>query len=98
MIFLVFNLLFVPAFAPFFPPFCCPEEGADPESIEKVALQVLSIRLPVNRTTLDNMIMQIKDSLSNLTNIEEIVNQTSQHIGKAKELLDKAKEAKYVPS
>ncbi|XP_070766889.1 laminin subunit beta-1 [Enoplosus armatus] len=70
------------------------EEGADPESIEKVALQVLSISLPVNRTTLDKMVMQIKDRISNLTNIEGIVNQTSQHISKAKELLDKAKDAK----
>lgn len=73
-----------------------PEEGGDPESIEKVALQVLMIKLPVNRTTLDKMIMQIKDSLSNLTNIEGIVNKTSQHISKAKELLEKAKDAKYV--
>lgn len=70
------------------------EEGADPESIEKVALQVLSIRLPVNRTALDKMVMQIKDGLTNLTNVEGIVNETSQHISKAKELLDKAKEAK----
>lgn len=70
------------------------EEGGDPESIEKVALQVLMIKLPVNRTTLDKMIMQIKDSLSNLTNIEGIVNKTSQHISKAKELLEKAKDAK----
>uniref|UniRef100_A0A665WE32 Laminin subunit beta-2-like n=1 Tax=Echeneis naucrates TaxID=173247 RepID=A0A665WE32_ECHNA len=56
------------------------EEGADPESIEKVALQVLAITLPVNKTILDKMIMQIKDSLSNLTNIEAVINQTSQHI------------------
>uniref|UniRef100_A0A8D2ZRP9 Laminin, beta 2-like n=1 Tax=Scophthalmus maximus TaxID=52904 RepID=A0A8D2ZRP9_SCOMX len=70
------------------------EEGADPESIEKVALQVLSIALPVNRTTLDNMVMQIKDSLSNLTNVDGIVNQTMQHVAKAKELLDAAKDAK----
>uniref|UniRef100_A0A8D3C1E3 Laminin, beta 2-like n=1 Tax=Scophthalmus maximus TaxID=52904 RepID=A0A8D3C1E3_SCOMX len=68
------------------------EEGADPESIEKVALQVLSIALPVNRTTLDNMVMQIKDSLSNLTNVDGIVNQTMQHVAKAKELLDAAKD------
>uniref|UniRef100_A0A8C4HFA9 Laminin, beta 2-like n=1 Tax=Dicentrarchus labrax TaxID=13489 RepID=A0A8C4HFA9_DICLA len=79
---------------PLLRPFCCPEEGADPESIEKVALQVLSITLPINRTTLDKMIMQIKDSFSNLTNIEGIVNQTSQHISKAKELLRKANDAK----
>uniref|UniRef100_A0A665WDX1 Laminin subunit beta-2-like n=1 Tax=Echeneis naucrates TaxID=173247 RepID=A0A665WDX1_ECHNA len=69
------------------------EEGADPESIEKVALQVLAITLPVNKTILDKMIMQIKDSLSNLTNIEAVINQTSQHISKAKELLEQAKDA-----
>uniref|UniRef100_A0A665WFI8 Laminin subunit beta-2-like n=1 Tax=Echeneis naucrates TaxID=173247 RepID=A0A665WFI8_ECHNA len=69
-------------------------EGADPESIEKVALQVLAITLPVNKTILDKMIMQIKDSLSNLTNIEAVINQTSQHISKAKELLEQAKDAK----
>ncbi|XP_060930658.1 laminin subunit beta-2 [Limanda limanda] len=70
------------------------EEGADPESIEKVALQVLAIQLPFNKTTLDNMVMRIKDSLSNLTNMEDIVNQTSKHISKAKELLEEAQKAK----
>lgn len=59
-----------------------------------MALHVLSIRLPVNKTILDNMVTQIKGHLSNLTNIEDIVNQTSQHVNKAKELLEKAKEAK----
>lgn len=43
---------------------------------------------------MDKMIMQIKDSSSNLTNIEGIINQTSEYIRKAKELLDKAKDAK----
>ncbi|XP_068606555.1 laminin subunit beta-1 [Brachionichthys hirsutus] len=70
------------------------EEGADPESIEKVALQVLSISLPVNKTTLDKMIVQIKDGLSKLSNIDEVIKQTSQHISKAKELLDKAQNAR----
>ncbi|KAG7235214.1 hypothetical protein INR49_030617, partial [Caranx melampygus] len=70
------------------------EEGADPESIEKVALQVLAITLPINKTTMDQMIMEIKDSVSNLTNLGSIINETSQHISKAKELLDQANEAK----
>nr|XP_061780709.1 laminin subunit beta-2-like [Nerophis lumbriciformis]XP_061780717.1 laminin subunit beta-2-like [Nerophis lumbriciformis] len=70
------------------------EEGADPESIEKVALQVLSITLPVNRTAVDTLIMEIQDSLSNLTDIEDIVNYTSRHIEEAKQLLEQAKEAK----
>lgn len=73
----------------------CPEEGADPGSIEKVALHVLSIKLPVPRTTLEKMLTQIKDSLSNLTNIEGIMNHSLQHINKAKELLVQAKDAKY---
>ena len=54
----------------------------------------MKISLPVNRTDLDRMVMQIKDSLSNLTDIEGIVNYTSQHISKAKELLEKAQDAK----
>lgn len=61
-----------------------------------MARQVLAIQLPVNRTALDKMIMQIKDGLFNLTDIEDIVNRTSQHIDKAKELLEKARDAKYV--
>uniref|UniRef100_A0A669DIR8 Laminin, beta 2-like n=1 Tax=Oreochromis niloticus TaxID=8128 RepID=A0A669DIR8_ORENI len=70
------------------------EEGADPESIEKVAQEVLSITLPLNRTVLDKMIAQIKESLSNIGNIEGIVNQTTLHTTKVKELLDAAKQAK----
>lgn len=61
-----------------------------------MALQVLAIKLPVNQTALDAMIKQIKESLLNVTDIEGIVNQTSQHIGKAKDLLGRAKDAKYV--
>uniref|UniRef100_A0A8C6PJN2 Laminin subunit beta-1 n=1 Tax=Nothobranchius furzeri TaxID=105023 RepID=A0A8C6PJN2_NOTFU len=74
--------------------FCPPEEGADAESIEKVALQVLAISLPLNRTNLGQMIKQINNSLTNLTNVGGIVNQTSQIIRDAKELLENAKDAK----
>lgn len=74
----------------------CLEDGADPASIEKVAQQVLSIKFPVPRTTLEKMILQIKDSLSNITNVEGIVNHSSKYITKAKELLGQAKDAKYV--
>uniref|UniRef100_A0A667ZZH8 Laminin subunit beta-1 n=1 Tax=Myripristis murdjan TaxID=586833 RepID=A0A667ZZH8_9TELE len=73
---------------------CCPEEGADPESIEKVAQHVLSITLPVNRTSMDKLVKQIKESLSNLTDVEGIFNQTSQQLSKARDLLDRAKDAK----
>lgn len=69
------------------------EEGADPESIQKIAEQVLDIKLPLNRTTLDKITMQIKDSIANLSNVQGIMNQTSQLIRSAEDLLNKAKDA-----
>lgn len=72
---------------------CWAEEGADPESIQKVAEQVLNIKLPLNRTTLDKMTMQIKDSIANLSNVQGIMNKTSQLIRSAEDLLNKAKDA-----
>lgn len=57
-------------------------------------MQVMEIKLPFNRTTMDKMTMEIKDSISNLTNVEGVINQTSQLIQNAQELLEKAKEAK----
>lgn len=72
----------------------CTEEGADPESIEKVAQQVLAISMPLNRTTLDTVVQQIKDNISNLTDVQGIFNHTSQQIHRAKELLNRAKDAK----
>uniref|UniRef100_A0A4W5MC35 LAMB1/2/3/4 helical domain-containing protein n=1 Tax=Hucho hucho TaxID=62062 RepID=A0A4W5MC35_9TELE len=70
------------------------EEGADPESTEKVAQQVLGISLPVNRTTLDTVVQQIKDNISILTDVQGIFNHTSQQLHRAKELLNRAKDAK----
>ncbi|XP_072309145.1 laminin subunit beta-2-like, partial [Eucyclogobius newberryi] len=70
------------------------EEGADPESIQKVALQVLLVSLPVNRTILDFTVSQIKVSLSNVTNVEQIVNQTSENIERARSLLRRAQDAR----
>ncbi|XP_023188119.1 laminin subunit beta-2-like [Xiphophorus maculatus] len=69
------------------------EEGADPESIQKVAQQVLDIKLPINRTTVDKLINQINSSIANLTNVQDIMNQTSQLIRNAQDLMNKAKEA-----
>ncbi|XP_026854032.2 laminin subunit beta-1 isoform X1 [Electrophorus electricus] len=70
------------------------EEGADPESIEKIAQQVLAITLPINRTMLDRVIQQIKDSIANLTDVENVFNYTSEQMDKAKNLLDRAHDAK----
>uniref|UniRef100_A0A8C1T9L1 Laminin, beta 2-like n=1 Tax=Cyprinus carpio TaxID=7962 RepID=A0A8C1T9L1_CYPCA len=62
------------------------EEGADPESIEKVAQQVLAISLPVNRTVILNIIEQIKANIANLTNVEGVFNHTSEQLAKIKDL------------
>ncbi|XP_061592831.1 laminin subunit beta-2 [Cololabis saira] len=70
------------------------EEGADPESIEKVALQVLAITLPFNSSTLEKVIQQIQGSLNNLTNVDRIINETSGHINTTRELLERARDAK----
>jgi len=70
------------------------EEGADPESIEKVAQQVLAISLPVNRTVMINIVKQIKESIDNLTNVEELINHTSEQLTKVKDLLKRAQDAK----
>uniref|UniRef100_A0AAR2J5X9 Laminin, beta 2-like n=1 Tax=Pygocentrus nattereri TaxID=42514 RepID=A0AAR2J5X9_PYGNA len=69
------------------------KEGADPESIEKVAKQVLAIELPVNRTLLDRVVQQIRDNIANLTDVERIFNQTSAHLDMAKQLLNRAQNA-----
>ncbi|KAG9269610.1 laminin subunit beta-1 [Astyanax mexicanus] len=70
------------------------EEGADPQSIEKIAKQVLAIQLPVNRTVLDQVVEQIKENIANLTDVERAYNQTSEQLNKAKELLNEAQQAK----
>lgn len=72
----------------------CSEEGADPESIEKVAQQVLAITLPVNRTVVINIVQQIKDNIANLTNVEGVFNQTSEHLAKVNDLLKRAQNAR----
>ncbi|KAJ8257557.1 hypothetical protein GJAV_G00186910 [Gymnothorax javanicus] len=70
------------------------EEGADPESIEKVAQQVLAISLPVNNSMLSRLVHEIRDSIANLTDVEGIFNSTSLQLHKAKELLYNAQDAK----
>uniref|UniRef100_A0A671QX29 Laminin subunit beta-1-like n=1 Tax=Sinocyclocheilus anshuiensis TaxID=1608454 RepID=A0A671QX29_9TELE len=69
------------------------EEGADPESIEKVAQQVLAISLPVNRTVIVNVVEQIKANIANLTNVEGVFNHTSEQLAEVRDLLKRAQDA-----
>ncbi|KAG7265982.1 LOW QUALITY PROTEIN: hypothetical protein CRUP_012642, partial [Coryphaenoides rupestris] len=70
------------------------EEGADPESIEKVSLHVLSITLPLNQTGLERMLGEMKDRLANLSDVQGVFNQSQQDIARAHDLLGRAKTAK----
>ncbi|XP_030624313.1 laminin subunit beta-2 [Chanos chanos] len=70
------------------------EEGADPDSIETIAQQVLAIKMPVNRTLVDSVVQNIRDSLTNLTNVDGIFIQTAEELAKATDLLNRAKDAK----
>ncbi|KAM5126627.1 laminin subunit beta-2-like, partial [Mantella aurantiaca] len=69
------------------------EEGADPESIELVARQVLNISLPTNPGDLANLINQITQSIGNISRIETILNITSESVNSAKHTLQQAQEA-----
>jgi len=54
----------------------------------------LAISLPVNRTVMINIVKQIKESIDNLTNVEELINHTSEQLTKVKDLLKRAQDAK----
>uniref|UniRef100_A0A8C9VHC6 Laminin, beta 2-like n=1 Tax=Scleropages formosus TaxID=113540 RepID=A0A8C9VHC6_SCLFO len=71
------------------------EEGADPESIEKVAQQVLNISFPVSSSEMAKVVQEIKDSIANLTHVDGIFNDTAVQLQRAKELLRNAQDAKY---
>ncbi|MEE6502318.1 hypothetical protein FKM82_004477 [Ascaphus truei] len=70
------------------------EEGADPESIELVARQVLNISLPVRPNDIATLLKEIKDSIANLSGVDKILNSTSESLAIAKELLNQAVTAK----
>lgn len=70
------------------------EEGADPESIELVARQVLNISLPASPGDIAALIKQITDSIGNLSEVDMILNVTSESVNAAKLLLQKAVEAR----
>uniref|UniRef100_A0A8D2LJT4 Uncharacterized protein n=1 Tax=Varanus komodoensis TaxID=61221 RepID=A0A8D2LJT4_VARKO len=72
------------------------EEGADPESIELVAQQVLNISLPSSHDQINNLIKEIRDGISQLKGVDMILNSTVRDLTHARELLVKAEQAKSV--
>ncbi|XP_053576686.1 laminin subunit beta-4 [Bombina bombina] len=70
------------------------EEGADPESIELVARQVLNISLPASSNDIATLLSKIRESIGNLSGVDMILNNTSESLETAKSLLDQATAAK----
>uniref|UniRef100_A0A8C4XFR5 Laminin subunit beta-1 n=1 Tax=Erpetoichthys calabaricus TaxID=27687 RepID=A0A8C4XFR5_ERPCA len=70
------------------------EEGADPKNIELVSRLVLNISLPVTSGNLSEIIRQIRESISSLGNVDQILNSTAKHLKQAQDLLNEANDAK----
>ncbi|KAJ6668153.1 hypothetical protein lerEdw1_015530 [Lerista edwardsae] len=70
------------------------EEGADPESIELVAQQVLNISLPSSPSHVSNLLQEIRDRIGQLDGVDLILNSTVHNLSRARELLEKAEQAK----
>ncbi|XP_034287609.2 laminin subunit beta-1-like isoform X1 [Pantherophis guttatus] len=70
------------------------EEGADPESIELVAQQVLNIPQPISQSEIDSLIKEIWDRIGQLNRVDVILNCTVQNLTLARDLLTKAEQAR----
>ncbi|XP_074861708.1 laminin subunit beta-2-like [Carettochelys insculpta] len=70
------------------------EEGADPESIELVARQVLAISLPSSPSRIQHLLQEIQDSIQQLDRVDAILNSTAHGLATAEELLTQARQAR----
>lgn len=71
-----------------------PEEGADPESIELVAQQVLNISLPISPSEISRLLQEIRNTIGQLDGVDVILNSTVEDLTRARDLLAKAEQAK----
>nr|XP_042700198.1 laminin subunit beta-2 [Chrysemys picta bellii] len=70
------------------------EEGADPESIELVARQVLNISLPSSPSRIRHLLQEIQDSIQQLDGVDAVLNSTAHGLAAARELLTRAGQAR----
>lgn len=70
------------------------EEGADPDSIEAVANQVLRLSIPASPSQIRELADEIKARVRSLSNVEAILQQTQEDVRKAEQLLLDAKRAR----
>lgn len=70
------------------------EEGADLESIEAVANEVLKMQMPTTPAQLQNLTDEIRERVSSLSDVEDILNQSAADIQRAEKLLEQAHKAR----
>ncbi|KAG8435977.1 hypothetical protein GDO86_007172 [Hymenochirus boettgeri] len=70
------------------------QEGADPDSIEKIASRVLDLSIPATPKQIQRLAEEIKERVSTLSNVDAILDQTAADVRKAEQLLHEAKRAK----
>lgn len=70
------------------------EDGADLESIEAVANEVLQMQMPTTPAQLQNLTAEIRERVGSLTDVEDILNQSANDIMRAESLLEQARKAR----
>ncbi|KAK2867430.1 hypothetical protein Q8A67_025547 [Cirrhinus molitorella] len=72
------------------------EDGADLESIEAVANEVLQMQMPTTPAQLQNLTAEIRERVGSLTDVEDILNQSAADIMRAESLLEQACKARLL--
>ncbi|NXK59072.1 LAMB1 protein, partial [Sylvietta virens] len=70
------------------------EEGADPGSIELVARQVLNISLPSSPGQIQELLWEMRESISQLEGVDAVLNSTAEGLALARDLLAQGQEAR----
>ncbi|NXB74033.1 LAMB1 protein, partial [Donacobius atricapilla] len=70
------------------------EEGADPGSIELVAWQVLNISLPSSPGQIQELLWEMRQSISQLEGVDAVLNSTAEGLAMAQDLLAQGQEAR----
>ncbi|NXF12224.1 LAMB1 protein, partial [Smithornis capensis] len=70
------------------------EEGADPGSIELVARQVLNISLPSSPSRIQELLWEMRESISQLEGVDAVLNGTAEGLAVAQGLLAQGQEAR----
>lgn len=72
------------------------EDGADLDSIEAVANEVLKMEMPSTPQQLQNLTEDIRELVESLSQVEVILQQSAADIARAEMLLEEAKRARYL--